>query len=125
MCSIERRRTEVQELIRAQERAATGQAEELLRQLEREIAELKKRDTDLGQLVQAEDHISFLQVASLTCLMAGQKAVPKWKWVWEAPQRCVLHHVHEIWSKNLETNIRILRDYSLWNLKLKGRFWPK
>ncbi|KAI4871307.1 hypothetical protein NFI96_007662 [Prochilodus magdalenae] len=65
VCSIERRRTEVKELIRAQERAATGQAGELLRQLEREVAELRKRDAELGQLVQAEDHISFLQVVIL------------------------------------------------------------
>ncbi|XP_072525457.1 E3 ubiquitin/ISG15 ligase TRIM25 isoform X2 [Salminus brasiliensis] len=61
VCSIERRRGEVKELIRTQERAATSQAEELLRQLEQEIAELKKQDAELGQLVQAEDHISFLQ----------------------------------------------------------------
>ncbi|XP_036412344.1 LOW QUALITY PROTEIN: finTRIM family, member 67 [Colossoma macropomum] len=76
VCSIERRRTEVKELIRAQERAATGQAEELLRQLEREIAELKKRDTELGQLVQAEDHISFLQNYRSACIQPVTMDVP-------------------------------------------------
>lgn len=52
----------MKELIRAQERAATSQAEELLLQLEQEIAELKKRDAELSQLAQTENQISFLQV---------------------------------------------------------------
>lgn len=66
VCSIERRRTEVKELIRAQERAATSQAEELLRQLEQEIAELKKRDAELSKLAQTENQVSFLQVELLS-----------------------------------------------------------
>lgn len=49
-------------MIRAQERAATSQAEELLRQLEQEIGELKKRDAELSQLAQTENQITFLQV---------------------------------------------------------------
>ncbi|KAL6468142.1 hypothetical protein MHYP_G00238190 [Metynnis hypsauchen] len=76
VCSIERRRTEVKELIRVQERAATAQAEELLRQLEREIAELKKRDTELGQLVQTEDHISFLQNYRSACTQPVTMDIP-------------------------------------------------
>lgn len=52
----------MKELIHAQERAATSQAEELLVQLEQEIAELKKRDAELSQLAQTENQISFLQV---------------------------------------------------------------
>ncbi|XP_060724461.1 tripartite motif-containing protein 16 isoform X2 [Tachysurus vachellii] len=62
VCSIERRRTEVKELIRIQEVAATSQAEELLRQLEQEIAELKKRDAELNHLAQTDNQISFLQM---------------------------------------------------------------
>ncbi|XP_076838308.1 uncharacterized protein LOC143483351 [Brachyhypopomus gauderio] len=61
VCAIERRRVEVKELIRAQERAATAQAQERLRLLERDIAELKAHDGELEQLAQTEDHISFLQ----------------------------------------------------------------
>ncbi|XP_051557682.1 finTRIM family, member 67 isoform X2 [Myxocyprinus asiaticus] len=61
VCSIERRRTEVKELIRGQERAAVNQAEAVLHQLEQEITELKKRHTELGELFQTEDHIAFLQ----------------------------------------------------------------
>lgn len=76
VCSIERRRTEVKELIMAQERAATAQAEELVRQLEQEIAELKKREAELGQLVQAEDHISFLQNYRSVCTQPATTDVP-------------------------------------------------
>uniref|UniRef100_A0A8C1A1L1 FinTRIM family, member 67 n=2 Tax=Cyprinus carpio TaxID=7962 RepID=A0A8C1A1L1_CYPCA len=67
VCSIERRRAEVTELIRGQERAAVSQAEALLQQLEQEITELKKRHAELGELSQTEDHISFLQNCRSLC----------------------------------------------------------
>ncbi|KAJ8253752.1 hypothetical protein COCON_G00203640 [Conger conger] len=59
--SIERRRSEVKELIRDQEKAEVSRAEGLLKQLEQEIAELKRRDAELEQLSHTEDHIHFLQ----------------------------------------------------------------
>ncbi|XP_064818618.1 tripartite motif-containing protein 16-like isoform X2 [Oncorhynchus masou masou] len=59
--SIERRNSEVKELIRAQEKAQVSQAEGLLEQLKQEIAELRKRSTELEQLSHTEDHIHFLQ----------------------------------------------------------------
>ncbi|XP_055778150.1 tripartite motif-containing protein 16-like isoform X1 [Salvelinus fontinalis] len=59
--SIERRRSEVKELIRAQEKTQVSQAEGLLEQLKQEIAELRKRSTELEQLSHTEDHIHFLQ----------------------------------------------------------------
>ncbi|XP_046907274.1 E3 ubiquitin/ISG15 ligase TRIM25-like isoform X2 [Hypomesus transpacificus] len=59
--SIERRRSEVKELIRAQQRAAVSQAEGLVERLEQEIAQLKKRYAELEQLSHTEDHINFLQ----------------------------------------------------------------
>ncbi|KAM9529537.1 tripartite motif-containing protein 16-like isoform 2-T2 [Salvelinus alpinus] len=59
--SIERRSSEVKELIRAQEKAQVSQAEGLLEQLKQELAELRKRSTELEQLSHTEDHIHFLQ----------------------------------------------------------------
>nr|ACI34325.1 Tripartite motif-containing protein 16 [Salmo salar] len=59
--SIERRSSEVKELIRDQEKAQVSQAEVLLEQLKKEIAELRKRSTELEQLSHTEDHIHFLQ----------------------------------------------------------------
>ncbi|XP_029605165.1 tripartite motif-containing protein 16-like, partial [Salmo trutta] len=59
--SIERRSSEVKELIRAQEKAQVSQAEGLLEQLKEEIAELRKRSIELEQLSHTEDHIHFLR----------------------------------------------------------------
>ncbi|XP_031426978.1 tripartite motif-containing protein 16-like [Clupea harengus] len=59
--SIERRRSEVKELIRDQEKAEVSQAEGLLKRLEKEIAELKRRDAELEQLSHTEDDIHFLK----------------------------------------------------------------
>eukprot|EP00063_Salmo_salar_P078299 XP_014053134.1 PREDICTED: tripartite motif-containing protein 16-like [Salmo salar] len=59
--SIERRSSEVKELIRAQEKAQVSEAEGVLEQLKQEIAELRKRSTELEQLSHTEDHIHFLQ----------------------------------------------------------------
>ncbi|KAJ8376954.1 hypothetical protein SKAU_G00075340, partial [Synaphobranchus kaupii] len=59
--SIERRCSEVKELIRDQEKAEVSRAEGLLERLEQEIAELRRRDAELEQLSHTEDHIHFLQ----------------------------------------------------------------
>ena len=61
--SIERRRSEVKELIRAQEKAEVSRTEGLLKRLQQEIAELKRRDAELEQLSLTEDHIHFLKVS--------------------------------------------------------------
>ncbi|XP_053537631.1 tripartite motif-containing protein 16 [Ictalurus punctatus] len=58
--SIERRRCEVTALIRAQEKAAVSRAEEVMKQLEQEIAEMKRRDSELEELSHT-DPIHFLQ----------------------------------------------------------------
>uniref|UniRef100_A0A4W4G8G8 Tripartite motif-containing protein 16-like n=1 Tax=Electrophorus electricus TaxID=8005 RepID=A0A4W4G8G8_ELEEL len=62
--SIKKKHCEVRELIRDQEKTGLSQAEGLLDQLEQEIADLKKRDTELEQLSHTEDHIHFLQVTN-------------------------------------------------------------
>ncbi|XP_072543308.1 E3 ubiquitin/ISG15 ligase TRIM25-like [Salminus brasiliensis] len=67
--SIERRRSEVSELIRTQEKAAVSRAEDHLKRLEQEISELKRRDAELEKLSFTEDHIHFLQ--SLQSLSTG------------------------------------------------------
>ncbi|XP_062398961.1 E3 ubiquitin-protein ligase TRIM16-like isoform X2 [Sardina pilchardus] len=59
--TIEKRRSEVKDLIRAQEKAEVSQVEGLVMQLEQEIAELKNRDAELEQLSHTEDHIHFLK----------------------------------------------------------------
>ncbi|XP_062398980.1 tripartite motif-containing protein 16-like isoform X2 [Sardina pilchardus] len=63
--TIERRRSEVEELIRAQEKAEVSRAEGLLKQLEQEIAEMKRRDAEMEQLSHTDDHIHFLKSVQL------------------------------------------------------------
>ncbi|XP_062398858.1 tripartite motif-containing protein 16-like [Sardina pilchardus] len=73
--SIERRRSEVKELIRAQEKAEVNRAEGIRKQLEQEIAELKRRDAELEQLSHTEDHIHFLKTVQSVSNTAESKAL--------------------------------------------------
>ncbi|MBN3285821.1 TRI29 protein, partial [Polyodon spathula] len=59
--SIEKIHSEVTELIGANEKAAVNQAEGLVKRLEQDIAELRRRNVELKQLSETEDHIHFLQ----------------------------------------------------------------
>ncbi|XP_065122581.1 tripartite motif-containing protein 16-like protein [Paramisgurnus dabryanus] len=59
--SIERRRSEVTQLIRDQEKTAVSRAEGLLKRLEQKIDDLRRRDAELEQLSHTDDHIHFLQ----------------------------------------------------------------
>ncbi|XP_051242368.1 E3 ubiquitin-protein ligase TRIM39 [Dicentrarchus labrax] len=59
--SVERCQAEVLEVIEMSLRSAEHRAQSLLRELEEEIAELKKRRTALSQLAVSEDYIHFLK----------------------------------------------------------------
>ncbi|KAK3522749.1 hypothetical protein QTP86_032027, partial [Hemibagrus guttatus] len=59
--SMEKKRSEVTELIRAQEKTELSRAERLLEQLEQEIADLQSRVTELEKISHTQDHIHFLQ----------------------------------------------------------------
>ncbi|XP_017311039.1 tripartite motif-containing protein 16-like protein [Ictalurus punctatus] len=59
--SMEKRRSEVTALIRAQDKAELSRAERLLEQLEQEIADLQRRVTELEELAHTDDHLHFLQ----------------------------------------------------------------
>ncbi|MGH0174758.1 UNVERIFIED_CONTAM: hypothetical protein FKN15_068380 [Acipenser sinensis] len=65
--SIEKIHTEVIELIGATEKAAVNQAEERMKKVEQEIAELRRRNAELKQLSETEDHIHFLQNFQSLC----------------------------------------------------------
>ncbi|XP_035271186.1 tripartite motif-containing protein 16-like [Anguilla anguilla] len=73
---IERRRSEVKELIRDQEKAEVSRAEGLLERLEQEIAELRRRDAELEQFSHTEDHIQFLQSCESLCAPVGPEDLP-------------------------------------------------
>ncbi|XP_072531863.1 E3 ubiquitin-protein ligase TRIM47-like isoform X2 [Salminus brasiliensis] len=71
--SIEKKRSEVTELIRAQEKAELSGAEELLEKLQQEMADLKRRHTELEQLSHTEDHLHFLQSFQSLCVSSGSE----------------------------------------------------
>ncbi|XP_036416738.1 tripartite motif-containing protein 16-like [Colossoma macropomum] len=73
ICSIEKKRSELTELIRAQEEAELSAAEELLEKLEQEIADLKRRNAELEQLSLTEDHIHFLQSFQSLSVSSGSE----------------------------------------------------
>ncbi|XP_064190324.1 tripartite motif-containing protein 16-like isoform X10 [Anguilla rostrata] len=73
---IERRRSEVREVIRDQEKAAVSQTEGLLERMEQEIVELRRRDAELEQLSHTENHIHFLQRCQSLCAPPGPEDFP-------------------------------------------------
>ncbi|XP_007260549.3 tripartite motif-containing protein 16-like isoform X2 [Astyanax mexicanus] len=84
ICSIEKKRSEVTELIRDQEKTELSAAEELLEQLEQEITDLKRRNTELEQLSHTEDHIHFLQSFQSVSVSSGGE---------DSPSGTVHHHL--------------------------------
>ncbi|MGH0138623.1 UNVERIFIED_CONTAM: hypothetical protein FKN15_029417 [Acipenser sinensis] len=65
--SIEKIHAEVIELIGANEKAAVNQAEGCMKKLEQEIAELRRKNAELKQLSETDDHIHFLQNFQSLC----------------------------------------------------------
>ncbi|XP_022533807.2 E3 ubiquitin-protein ligase TRIM39 isoform X4 [Astyanax mexicanus] len=67
MRSIERSQAELLELMEEKQKAAERQAEEFIKDLEQEITELKRRDTELEQLSHTEDPLHLLQIYPSLC----------------------------------------------------------
>ncbi|XP_062864787.1 tripartite motif-containing protein 16-like [Trichomycterus rosablanca] len=59
--SINRRCSELKDLIRDQETAEVSRAEKVLKQVDQQIVELKRKDAELEQLSHTEDPVHFLQ----------------------------------------------------------------
>ncbi|XP_056603172.1 E3 ubiquitin-protein ligase TRIM39-like [Triplophysa dalaica] len=60
--SIERCQTELLEMMDEQQKAAEKQDEDLMKDLEQEITELKCRDSELEQLSHTENHLHLIQI---------------------------------------------------------------
>ncbi|XP_054652724.1 E3 ubiquitin/ISG15 ligase TRIM25 isoform X2 [Dunckerocampus dactyliophorus] len=65
--SVERLQELLEEVLDEVGREKMGQAEEVTDSLEAEITELKKRDTQMKDLTQSEDHIYYLQTYETMC----------------------------------------------------------
>ncbi|XP_038127827.1 tripartite motif-containing protein 16-like isoform X2 [Cyprinodon tularosa] len=58
---IQKRSVDLKEQIRSQQKTEVSRVKELQEKLEKEIAELKKKDAELKQIAKVEDHNQFLQ----------------------------------------------------------------
>ncbi|XP_060782236.1 nuclear factor 7, brain-like [Neoarius graeffei] len=67
MCCIERSQAELLKVMEEKQKAAEMQAEEFVKELEQEITELKRRNTELEQLSHTEDHLHLLQIYPSLC----------------------------------------------------------
>ncbi|KAL7880570.1 hypothetical protein SRHO_G00028240 [Serrasalmus rhombeus] len=67
ICTIERSQAELLEVMEEKQKAAESQAEDLIKELEQEITELKRRDSELEQLSHSEDHLHLLQIYPSLC----------------------------------------------------------
>jgi len=63
--SIKKSQSEVTRMIRDQEKAQVSRAEGLLKRLEKEIDDLRRREAELKQLSHTDNHIHFLQVTEM------------------------------------------------------------
>lgn len=61
--TVERLQELLEEVLDQAVQEKMGQAEEVTDSLEAEIKELKRRDTEMKDLVRCDDHIHYLQVA--------------------------------------------------------------
>ncbi|XP_051507567.1 E3 ubiquitin-protein ligase TRIM47-like isoform X2 [Myxocyprinus asiaticus] len=59
--SMEKRRAEITEIIRAQEKNEVRRVDALINTLEQEISDLKKKNNELGQLSYIKDDVCFIQ----------------------------------------------------------------
>lgn len=62
MSAIERSQAELMEVMEISRRAAEHQADAMIRQLELEVIELRRRESALAELAQSDDQIHCLKV---------------------------------------------------------------
>ncbi|KAF5890905.1 E3 ubiquitin-protein ligase TRIM39-like isoform X1, partial [Clarias magur] len=67
MCCIERSQAKLLKMMEEKQKAAERQAEEFIKDLEQEVTELKRRNTELEQLSHTEDHLHLLQIYPSLC----------------------------------------------------------
>ncbi|KAL6491257.1 hypothetical protein MHYP_G00016020 [Metynnis hypsauchen] len=117
---IERSQAELLDVMEEKQKAAERQAEEFIKELEQEITELKRRDTELEQLSHTEDHLHLLQVYPSLCSPPHTK---NWTDVRINPHlrvdtvRRALARLQEELSKEMkkvvETDLKSVRQYAV------------
>ncbi|XP_077961708.1 tripartite motif-containing protein 16-like isoform X2 [Gasterosteus aculeatus] len=106
--SVNKRRGEAKQLIGAQREAVVTRAEKLQLQLETEISDMKKRDSDLEQLSHTDDHIHFIQTfQSLSAFCESADLPPVLVFY---PQHSSLKRVTDCLSKLRDDMESLLKD---------------
>lgn len=114
---IERRRSEVIHLIRDREKTAVDQAEDLLKQLEKDIDDLKRRDAEMEQLLHTDDDIYFLQVTHFlnpVFLSFIQHSKQRVKKVWIYWSSFSLYFIISILNEFSKSLCNILKNIIRW-----------
>ncbi|XP_042590297.1 tripartite motif-containing protein 16-like [Cyprinus carpio] len=76
ICSLEKKRCEIKERIRAQEKTEIDRAKELHRHLDQELTELRKRQTKIEKLLITDDQIHCLKSCQSACPLPTFEKVP-------------------------------------------------
>ncbi|XP_051521536.1 E3 ubiquitin/ISG15 ligase TRIM25-like [Myxocyprinus asiaticus] len=76
ICSLENKYSEMKDLIRSQEKADIDQAENLHKQLDQELTELRQRDEDIQKLLMTDNQIHFLKSFQSVCDIPRTEDLP-------------------------------------------------
>lgn len=71
--TAEEARVEANTEILVRQKFAEMRSDELIKELQKEIAELQRRNAELGELTDSEDHLHLLQVQSIVVLLCKTK----------------------------------------------------
>ncbi|XP_051966350.1 tripartite motif-containing protein 16-like isoform X1 [Xyrauchen texanus] len=67
ICSLEKKRSDIKDLIRAQEKAEIDRAEKLHKHLDQELTELRQRDEEIQKLLITDNQVHFLKSFQSIC----------------------------------------------------------
>ncbi|ROL49916.1 E3 ubiquitin/ISG15 ligase TRIM25 [Anabarilius grahami] len=76
ICSLEKKRSEIKEQIRAQEKTEIDRAEELHKHLDQELTELRRRQAEIEKLLITEDQVQCLKSFQSVCVLPSFEDVP-------------------------------------------------
>ena len=71
--AVKRSQAELLEVMEMSRRAAEHQADALIRQIELEVEELRRRESNLKELVQSEDHMHCVKVSEVIMVEDKQR----------------------------------------------------
>ncbi|KAF4100754.1 E3 ubiquitin-protein ligase TRIM39-like [Onychostoma macrolepis] len=106
--------TEVLEMMEEQQKAAEKQEQELIKDLEQEITELKMRNTELEQLSHTEDHLHLLQIYSSLCSPTNTINLPEISMKTHESLRRALIQLRETLDEKLtQTELKWMQQYAV------------